>query len=52
MTSCAKCGRTGELYDDIRDANGTEASKLLSHLCAGCQHEYYLLTKRFLEGRE
>ena len=53
MTSCAKCGRTGVLfYDDICDANGTEASKFLFHLCETCQHDYYLLTKRFLEGRE
>jgi hypothetical protein len=52
MTSCAKCGRTGEFYDDICDAKGTEASKFLFHLCETCQHDYYLLTKRFLEGRE
>lgn len=52
MTSCAKCGRPGEFYDDICDAHGTEASKFLFHLCEGCQHEYYLLTKRFLEGKE
>ena len=52
MTSCAKGGRTGEFYDDICDAHGTEASKFLFHLCETCQHEYYLLTKRFLEGRE
>jgi len=52
MTSCAKCGRTGEFYDDICDTHGTEASKFLFHLCETCQHEYYLLTKRFLEGNE
>ncbi len=52
MTSCAKCGRTGEFYDDICDAHGTEASKFLFHLCETCQHDYYLLTKRFLEGKE
>ena len=52
MTSCAKCSRAGEFYDDICDAHGTEASKFLFHLCEECQHEYYLLTKRFLEGRE
>ena len=52
MTSCAKCGKTGEFYDDICDVNGTEASKFLFHLCEGCQHEYYLLTKEFLEGRK
>ena len=52
MTSCAKCGRTGEFYNDICDAHGTEASKFLFHLCEECQHEYYLLTKRFLEGKE
>ena len=51
MTSCAKCGRTGVLfYDDICDANGTEASKFLFHLCEECQHEYYRLTKELLEG--
>jgi hypothetical protein len=52
MTFCAKCGRAGEFYDDICDAHGTEASKFLFHLCEGCQHEYYLLTKSFLEGKE
>lgn len=52
MTSCAKCGRTGEFYNDICDAHGTEASKFLFHLCEECQHEYYLLTKKFLEGKE
>ena len=52
MTSCAKCGRTGEFYDDICDVHGAEASKFLFHLCETCQHEYYLLTKRFLEGKE
>ena len=52
MTSCAKCGRPGEFYDDICDAHETEASKFLFHLCETCQHEYYLLTKRFLEGKE
>jgi hypothetical protein len=52
MTFCAKCGRTGEFYDDICDAHGTEASKFLFHLCETCQHDYYLLTKRFLEGKE
>ncbi len=52
MTSCAKCGRSGEFYDDICDAHGTEASKFLFHLCETCQHDYYLLTKRFLEGNE
>jgi hypothetical protein len=52
MTSCAKCGRPGEFYDDICDAHGTEASKFLFHLCETCQHDYYLLTKRFLEGKE
>ena len=52
MTSCAKCRKAGEFYDDICDAHGTEASKFLFHLCETCQHEYYLLTKRFLEGKE
>ena len=50
MTECAKCGKAGEFYDDICDAHGTEASKFLFHLCETCQHEYYLLTKEFLEG--
>ena len=53
MTECAKCGKAeGLFYDDICDAHGTEASKFLFHLCETCQHDYYLLTKRFLEGRE
>jgi len=53
MTSCAKCGKAeGLYYDDICDVVDGEASKSIFHLCKGCQHEYYLLTKRFLEGNE
>ena len=52
MPTCARCGKDGPFYDDICDIVGDEAVKCVFHLCKGCQHEYYLMTKGFLEGRE
>ncbi len=48
MISCAKCGRTGEFWNDVCDALGTEAIKHVFWLCEDCQREFWIRVREFL----